>query len=419
MTPTRNVVIAGGGVAALEAALALHELAQGRVAVSVIAPDDELTYRPISVAAPFVPDALRRYSISDILDEHGATLVCARLRAVDADRCLALLDDGRELAYDDLVIALGAERVPAFDGALTFVDQRSVPGFRELLDAVERGDVRRLAFVAPEGVVWPLPLYELALMTAAFARDRGLRPEIALATPASAPLALFGERAERAMAEMLAEAGIVFHGEREVRVAGPHRVLLEPGGPALDVDRIVALPRLRGTRLRGVSHDRDGFIPVDDYGRVRGLEGVYAVGDCVDFPLKQGGLAAQQADVVAAVIAADAGAPVEPEPFRPLLRGVLLTGRNPRWLRAALETWRVEGSEVSENALWWPPAKVAARYLGPRLGLHDDAAVADGTAGVPVEVRLEARPADHPAVSRRAILARARDEGESRLIELH
>jgi sulfide:quinone oxidoreductase len=50
------------------------------------------------------------------------------------------------------------------------------------------------------------------------------------------------------------------------------------------------------------------------------------------FPLKQGGIATQQADVAAASIAAHAGADIEPHPFRPVLRGLLLTGMTPRYL---------------------------------------------------------------------------------------
>ena len=56
---------------------------------------------------------------------------------------------------------------------------------------------------------------------------------------------------------------------------------------------------------------------------------MYAAGDAVDFPVKQGGLAAQQADTVAEHVAASYGASVEPSPFRPALRGMLFTGGEP------------------------------------------------------------------------------------------
>ena len=67
--------------------------------------------------------------------------------------------------------------------------------------------------------------------------------------------------------------------------------------------------------------------------RSAGCEAVYAAGDATDFPIKQGGLATQQADAVASAIAARPGAPVTPQPFEPVLRGMLLTEDHPIWLR--------------------------------------------------------------------------------------
>src|SRR5262249_5119732 len=93
-------------------------------------------------------------------------------------------------------------------------------------------------------------------------------------------------------------------------------------------------------------------------------------GDMTTFPVKQGGIAAQQADVVAAAIAARAGADVVPEPFDPVLRGLLLTGGAPAFLRAELHGGRADTSSVADEALWWPPGKIAARYLAPFLASH-------------------------------------------------
>jgi len=59
-----------------------------------------------------------------------------------------------------------------------------------------------------------------------------------------------------------------------------------------------------------------------------------------------------------------AGADVQPEPFKPVLRGVLLTGRGKAWLRHADEG--AEG-ETERRALFWPPTKIAGRYLSPYL----------------------------------------------------
>jgi sulfide:quinone oxidoreductase len=146
---------------------------------------------------------------------------------------------------------------------------------------------------------------------------------------------------------------------------------------------VVTLPQLEGPRLPGVPSDHHGFIPVDGNGRVRGLDDVYAAGDVTAFPLKQGGLAAQQADAVAETIAAGLGLAIAPRPFSPVLRGLLITDGAPLYLRAepqrltrsatvAIEATPLrrttpEASAASGQPLWWPPAKIAGRYLAPFL----------------------------------------------------
>ena len=71
-----------------------------------------------------------------------------------------------------------------------------------------------------------------------------------------------------------------------------------------------------------------------------GADAVLAAGDATTFPIKQGGLATQQADAAAATIAHALGATVEPTPFAPVLRGLLLTGGAPLYLRAELDRQR-------------------------------------------------------------------------------
>ncbi len=103
---------------------------------------------------------------------------------------------------------------------------------------------------------------------------------------------------------------------------------------------------------------------------MEGLADVYAAGDITDFPVKQGGLATQQADAVAEAIAARAGADVTPRPFEPVLRGLVLTGETPRYLRAELKRGLGGRSAVDDEPLWWPAGKIAGLYLGPYLAEH-------------------------------------------------
>jgi sulfide:quinone oxidoreductase len=136
----------------------------------------------------------------------------------------------------------------------------------------------------------------------------------------------------------------------------------------LPVALAVALPRLYGPAIRGLPHDADGFVEVDETGLVRGAEDVYAAGDMTSRPLKQGGLATQQADVAAAAIAAAGGADVTAERYRPVLRAMLFTGGSPRYLRHTL----TDSGRVSDEAPWWPPHKIAGRELAPYLAAHPE-----------------------------------------------
>jgi sulfide:quinone oxidoreductase len=234
----------------------------------------------------------------------------------------------------------------------------------------------------PSGAVWSLPVYELALMTAAWLAARGIvGVGLALVTPEDEPLGLFGHEASLAIQALLDERGIVFHGRSHPVEARDGKLLVVPES-VVAADRVVATPRLQGQRIEGIPQTADSFIPVDTHARVTGVSDVYAAGDITSFPVKQGGIAAQQAEVAAEAIAAEAGADLTPRPFRPVLRGLLLTGMEPSYLRREL-TKGEETSWASSDPLWWPPAKIVGHYLAPFLG---------ALAGVEVTREMPSRP---------------------------
>jgi sulfide:quinone oxidoreductase len=387
-----HVLIAGGGVAALEAALALRSLAAGRLSVELVAPEPHFWYRPVAVAEPFGRGEVRHFELARLASDAGASFTLGELSFVDAARSTAYMSNGAAVPFTALLIACGAEPIPAVPGALTFRGPADTELVKQLLAEIEDGTVRRVAFAAPAGAVWSLPVYELALMTAAWLEERGIEgTELALVSPESEPLHLFGPEASDAVQQLLARHSIALHMRAIPAEARPEELLLIGGG-VVPCDRVVALPRLQGRPIAGVPQTFDGFVPVDDYGRVTGLPGVYAAGDVTTFPVKQGGIAAQQAEAAADAIAADAGLDVEARPFRPVLRGMLLTGSEPRFLHAELSGGASSTSWVSTEPLWWPPAKIVGRYLSPFLAELAGAAVPSEPppeAGVRVEVELE------------------------------
>ena len=204
-------------------------------------------------------------------------------------------------------------------------------------------------------------------MTQRRAVERGLRElELTVITPEEAPLAIFGPAASDAVAELLAGRGIVVETGSRAHEGDDGELILTPGDRRFGPAEVVALPEMDGPATPGLPGDERGFIPIDDHARVHGVEDVYAAGDGTNFPIKQGGIATQQADAAAAEIAHRLGAAVEPEPFHPVLRGKLITGAESLHLRADVAGGGGEG-EASLDCLWWPPQKISGRYLTPWL----------------------------------------------------
>jgi sulfide:quinone oxidoreductase len=384
MPPDRRlrVLVAGGGVAGLEALLALHDLAGDRVELTLLSPAQDFVYRPLSVAEPFSAGHAQRVPLSDIVRDVDALLVRSAVAQVDAAERTVITTDADRLVYDELILAVGARTEPALERAITWSPDADPAVFGALLRDIDEGYSKRIAFVIPPDVAWPVPGYELALMTAHQARAMGHDDvEVLIVTAEEAPLAIFGTHASYAVAAELREAGV------QTRT-GSHAV----GPDGLAVDRVIALPRAVGPALTGVPADARGFIPVDEHGRVEAVDHVWAAGDGTTFPVKQGGLATQQADAVAESVAARAGAHVVPKPFRPVLRGILLTGGGvERWMRHDMAGGARDGMTAT-HTLWWPPTKIAGRYLSPYLAALDESASLGKHRrpdGLPVELDLE------------------------------
>ena len=378
-TPSQSpfrTLIAGGGVAALEAALALRDLAGDRVSITLLAPEPEFVYRPMRVREPFGYSVAKTYDVAEIARDLGADFVPDAFKRLDAENSTVHTEQGARIGYDALLLALGARLRPAFGHVVTIDDGQIDEQLHGLIQDVEGGYVRSLAFVAPSPMPWPLPIYELALMTARRAYDMGIELSITIVTPEDAPLAVFGKTVSEAVNGLLDSRGIETILSAHSEVPEPGQVSIHPGNRSLHADRIVALPQLFGPSTPGVPGGAEGgFIPIDAHCAVPHLERVWAAGDATDFPIKHGGVASQQADTAAQAIAALAGADVEPKPFHPEIHAVLLGADKPLYLSAHVTGGHGSSSEISETPAWSPPSKIAAKYLAPYLESRDQAAV--------------------------------------------
>ena len=310
-----------------------------------------------------------------------------------------MLRSGDTLSYEKLVVATGARMLPAFDHAITFGEQGSGEAMRELVDGVERGAVRRVAFIAPTSIGWTLPIYELALMTARAARRSQIDAELVLITREDRPLAVFGTQPSRTAAQWLRASGVEFIGAARADVR-PGVVLLEPGQRSVPTDGVVALPLVRGTRLEGVPADEFGFIPVDRHGRVRGLE---ASMPQVTPPTSR----SSRAD----------SPPSRPTPSRPHIAAHVWAPRSrpPRSAPCSAACSSPAATQAScapaisptptraprlSSPLWWPPTKIAGRYLRPTSS-GGDASEAfgpppSGFAEIDVELSISEQPDSEP-----------------------
>jgi sulfide:quinone oxidoreductase len=368
-----KVLIIGGGVGAVEAALALHDLAGDKARVEICTGRGDFVYRPFAVGEPYGASRVLRYSLEGIAESCGAGFRPENIVAVDPVLRVATSHDGTEIPYDYLLVAPGARLLWSVPGAVTFWGVADEGEIQDVVSRLRQGRLRRLIFTMPGGHGWALPAYELALLAATELAQSGIvDTRLTIVTPEDGPLQIFGRRASEQVAELLADHDI------EV-ITGTHPVKFENGalaivpGKELEADAVVSLPRLEGRRIAGLPYDASGFIPVDDHSRIAGLSRAFAVGDVTTFPVKQGGIATQQADVAVETIAAELGGEVEANGLDPVLRGILWTGSKPRYLFGWLGGGHGETSVASERPPW-PidnPSKLIGRYLTPFLAGFD------------------------------------------------
>jgi len=373
LDPSRErprILVAGSGVAALEACLFLREYVTADDAeIAMLTPAQHFTYRPLSVLEPVGGARTWSMRLDRFASDAEVEIQRDELGGVHAAEHAVTTSSGALLTYDLLLVAIGARPVRQIPGAVNFHGAVDAPAIRRILDDAAARLCRTIVFAVGAGTSWPTPLYELALLAATDLRARDVKAHVVLVTPEAVPLELFGAQASALVARMLDERGIEVLCGAEPLEAEPGHLLLADGR-RLTADRVVTLPRAAGRFVDGLPHDPAGFVPVDRHGRVDGAPGVYAAGDITTFPFKQGGLATQQADAAAEAMLSDLGLPIEPTPFTPVLQGVVLGGEQPTYLRTPMGPGSPAPPAPRTYSLWWPPSKIAGRHLSGYLALR-------------------------------------------------
>lgn len=320
MTDTQTVVVLGGGIGGVVAARRLRALVPASARVVLI---DRSLLQAFPPSFTWVMTGERRPAAitRDLarLRRKGIEVIEGSVDAIDTD-ARTVSAGGAEVAYDYLVVALGAdlapEAVPGLSGEAFGYYQ--VPEAERLHQALETFTGGRVALVIPSlPYKCPAAPYEGAMLLESLFRKRGVRGrvEISISTPEPQPLPVAGPRLGAAVTSMLEAKGIAYHPGRKTREvdAAAHEVVFEDGARE-KYDLLIAVPPhrppavVRGSAIAGET----GWAKVDAQTMLTASERVYAIGDVTAIPLpdglplpKAGVFAHAEAEVVARNIAAE------------------------------------------------------------------------------------------------------------------
>jgi sulfide:quinone oxidoreductase len=327
-----KVVVAGGGFAGLEAAIAARAAGFETTLVS----DRSFLYvYPISI---WVATGERQTSdvcldLPDVARRHGFTFVEGRVEAVSGAR-RAVTVGGAELAADHLVLAIGARQLRPKGVEHTHAlggDPQNAARLREALDALLAKGGGRIAMgfggnPKDGSAVRGGPVFELMFNVENLLRKRGLRDkfELTFFAPMPSPGDRMGKKAAGAARAMLTKRGVGMRLGKKITAFEQGAVLFEDSSK-LEADLVVFLPAGEGHPVLVASDlpkNEAGFVSIDEGCAVPGFPGVWAIGDSAalegpDFRAKQGHLAEVMARVAVANLAASAAGRPERESYVP------------------------------------------------------------------------------------------------------
>jgi len=319
-----QVLMLGGGFAALESAFLLRMRLGEQVDMRLVSDHEHFVFRPNSIYVPFGADpSSLLVGLRKPLARRRINFERGRVAELDPDARFVHLDDGQRFRYDKLVVATGADthadEVPGLtEHAATIWTTDSMLDvrrrFAELRDRARRGERRRVVFLVPPNNKCSGPLYEIVFMLETWLRREGVREhvDIAWSTYEAGFIQAFGPRLHELVTGQFAERGIDGHAGEVVTEVLPGEIRYADGS-SRGYDELIAFPPyVSAVRYPALASDDRGFVQTELETRLAaGHDDVYVPGDAGDFPIKQAFLAFLQADAVAEHIAAD----VEGRPF--------------------------------------------------------------------------------------------------------
>ena len=359
-----DVVIVGGGVAGLEACWASAPWRATASRLTLAAPDPEFSYRPLAVAEPFALGHAYRVPLSQFADDVGAQLVVDATVGVDDAAGTRAPARRRRAVLRRAARRARRARRERRRGRRHLVAGGDPETYGGLLRDIDEGYSKRIAIVVPPGAVWPLPAYELALMTAGRGEGHGPRRRQRHGRhPGAACAVAVRRRGQRGRRPTSSPARACELKTGVVARRDKGGLVLEPGGERVEAQRVYAVPRLR--RARRSTACRPTRRGSSSRATTRGSRAASARGQPATRSSRPSSSAASPRIRRAARrrrSRALAGVEDAPDPGEPVIHGRLLAGRRMRRLR---------GRGDAEGApLWWPQGKIAGEYLPRWLTEH-------------------------------------------------
>ncbi len=299
----RRLVILGGGTAGTMIANKLrHRLDRTEWSITVVDRDDEHHYQPGYLFLPF-----GAYSHEQVVRSRraflpdGVDFVVGSIDKVEPEANVVLLDDGRRLPYDELVIATGTTPRPdqtpgmlGWEWRRSIFDFYTLDGAEALAEALQRFDSGRLVVHITEmPIKCPVAPLEFTFLAEAWLRERGLRDRVELVYVTPLDGAFTKPVASAQLGGMLDERKV--HVETDFmieRIDDERKVLVSYDEREVPFDLLVTIPLNMGADFvaRSGLGDELNYVRVDKHTQLSTkFANIFAIGDASDIPASKAG----------------------------------------------------------------------------------------------------------------------------------
>ena len=319
--PRHRIVVLGGGSGGLVAATQLARTLGTRHEVTLVDRRSEHIFMPaflfLMVGARRPQDITRKLKR---LERHNVKVLQAEIQGIDPQRQEVILESG-PLAYDHLIISLGLRTAPELLPGFTEAAEHSweldaALSLQKTLRSFEKG---RILVGIPSGPYrCPPAPYEAQWMLDSYFKERGLRDQIEIEFFTTSAEPTGEERTPKVwMDAQSKKRGIKQHYSFTAQSIDPEqRSVKGLYGVELPYDLLFMVPPHEPARVlvdSGLAETRNG-IRVDYDTMATRWSNIHAIGDCADMPVsKSGGVAHQQAEVVAHNLAVELTGEGEPK----------------------------------------------------------------------------------------------------------